>query len=103
MRIAEMVTTYASELQAAFEQKRNGPDTISKAELVELFSQLELQSAYVELIIGRLALVSDDLEHLSYYEFFREFYEGEDLEMREVDEEYEPSNSRTLNRNQMIQ
>jgi|JI61114C2RNA_FD_contig_31_3309511_length_920_multi_1_in_0_out_0_1 hypothetical protein len=33
MRIAEMVTTYANELQAAFEQKRNGPDTISKADL----------------------------------------------------------------------
>jgi hypothetical protein len=37
-----MVTTYASELQAAFEQKRNGPDTIAKAELEDLFKQLEL-------------------------------------------------------------
>jgi hypothetical protein len=40
LRIVDMVSTYANELQAAFEQKRNGPNTISKAGLEELFNQL---------------------------------------------------------------
>jgi hypothetical protein len=43
---------------------------------------LELQAAYIELIVGRLSLVSEDLQHLNYYEFFREFYEGDDMQVQ---------------------
>ena len=47
LRIAEITTTYPGELEAAFEKVKNGPNTISKTKLVEMFHQLELADHYI--------------------------------------------------------
>lgn len=69
-----MTTTYPSELQIAFEKIKNGPETVSKENLIDMFKKLELADNYIELIISELTLCSDDLEHLNFHGFFQRFY-----------------------------
>ncbi len=73
-RIAEMTSTYPYELETAFENIKNGEDTVSKQNLIEMFQKLELEDKYIELIIAELSLCSDDLEHLNFHGFFERFY-----------------------------
>lgn len=80
LRIAEMTTTYPGELEASFEQVKNGPDTISKQKLIEMFKRLELADHYIESIITELSLCSEDLEHLNFHGFFERFYIEDGME-----------------------
>ena len=61
LRIAEMTTTYPSELEIAFEKIKNGPETVARDKLIDMFKKLELADNYIELIISELTLCSDDL------------------------------------------
>lgn len=74
MRIAEMTSTYPEELQTAFDNIKNGEETVSKKDLIEMFQKLELEDKYIDLIIAELSLCSDDLEHLNFVGFFERFY-----------------------------
>lgn len=74
MRIAEMTSTYPYELETAFENIKNGEDTVPKKDLITMFQKLELEDKYIELIIAELSLCSDDLEHLNFHGFFERFY-----------------------------
>lgn len=74
LRIAQMTTTYPGELEAAFQKVKNGPDTICKEKLVEMFKQLELADHYIDAIIVELSLCSEDLQHLNFHGFFERFY-----------------------------
>lgn len=56
-----MTTTYPEELEMSFEQAKNGPDTISKDKLAEMFKRLGLADHYIEAIIVELSLCSEDL------------------------------------------
>lgn len=56
-----MTTTYPEELEMSFEQAKNGPDTISKDKLTEMFKRLGLADHYIEAIIVELSLCSEDL------------------------------------------
>ncbi len=40
IRISEMTCTYPQELEAAFEDIKNGEDTVPKAKLEEMFQKL---------------------------------------------------------------
>lgn len=42
VRIAEMTSTYPRELQVAFENIKNGEETIGRKDLIEMFRKLEL-------------------------------------------------------------
>jgi hypothetical protein len=88
LKVAQMVTVYTAELEAAFEEKKNpGSTTISEKILRELFKELELEKKYVDLIVAELSLVSVDLEHLDYIEFLNRFYmDKEDMGVEELDE-----------------
>ena len=86
LRIAQMVTQYPGELEAAFEKVKNGPDTVSKTKLVELFRQLELADHFIEAIIVELSLCSEDLEHLNFHGFFERFYIEQGLDQNAIDE-----------------
>ena len=100
LKVAQMVTVYTNELEAAFEEKKNKDSmTISEKILRELFRELELEKKYVDLIVAELSLVSEDLSHLDYVEFLNRFFiDKEDMGVEEVDEEDEEDNSKTLNR-----
>ena len=100
LKVAQMVTVYTNELEAAFEEKKNKDSmTISEKILRELFRELELEKKYVDLIVAELSLVSEDLGHLDYVEFLNRFFiDKEDMGVEEVDEEDEEDNSKTLNR-----
>ena len=74
MRIAEMTSTYPYELETAFENIKNGDDTVGKQDLISMFQKLELEDKFIELIIAELSLCSDDLEHLNFHGFFERFY-----------------------------
>ena len=74
MRIAEMTSTYPYELETAFENIKNGEDTVGKQDLISMFQKLELEDKFIELIIAELSLCSDDLEHLNFHGFFERFY-----------------------------
>ena len=54
LKVAQMVTTYATELETAFEEKKNpeNDSTITEKSLRELFQQLELEKKYVDLIVA---------------------------------------------------
>lgn len=78
MKIAEMTSTYPYELQTAFENIKNGDDTVGKQDLIAMFQKLQLQDRFIELIIAELSLCSDDLEHLNFHGFFERFYVEED-------------------------
>lgn len=69
-----MTTTYPSELQIAFEKIKNGPETVEKDKLIDMFKKLELADNYIQLIISELTLCSDDLQHLNFHGFFERFY-----------------------------
>lgn len=56
-----MTCTYPQELEVAFENIKNGEQTVSKDKLIEMFEKLELERKYIELIIAQLSLCSDDL------------------------------------------
>ena len=73
-----MTTAYPEELHIAFQNVRNGEETVSKTDLIQLFRKLELEDKYIDLIISELSLCSDDLEHLNYLGFFERFYIGEE-------------------------
>ena len=62
------------ELETAFENIKNGDDTVAREELTGMFQKLELEQKYIELIIAELSLCSDDLEHLNFHGFFERFY-----------------------------
>ena len=100
LKVAQMVTVYTNELEAAFEEKKNKDSmTISEKILRELFRELELEKKYVDLIVAELSLVSEDLGHLDYVEFLNRFFiDKEDMGVEEVDEEDEEDNSKTLKR-----
>ena len=100
LKVAQMVTVYTNELEAAFEEKKNKDSmTISEKILRELFRELELEKKYVDLIVAELSLVSEDLSHLDYVEFLNRFFiDKEDMGVEEVDEEDEEDNSKTLNK-----
>lgn len=89
LKVAQMVTVYTSELEAAFEEKRNPNSmTISEKVLRELFKELELEKKYVDLIVAELSLVSEDLNHLDYVEFLNRFFiDKDEMGVEEVDEE----------------
>lgn len=70
MSIAEMTTQYPNELESAFEKIKNGPDTVAKKDLIEMFKKLELAEHFIEIIIAELSLCSDDLDHLSIRGYF---------------------------------
>lgn len=74
MSIAEMTTQYPDQLENAFEKIKNGPDTVAKKDLIEMFKKLELADHFIEIIICELSLCSDDLEHLSIRGYFQRFY-----------------------------
>lgn len=74
IRISEMTCTYPQQLEAAFEDIKNGEETVSKDKLIEMFEKLQLERKYIELIIAELSLCSDDLEHLNFHGFFQRFY-----------------------------
>jgi Zn finger protein HypA/HybF involved in hydrogenase expression len=40
VRIAEMTSTYPKELQMAFENIKNGEETVAKKDLIEMFQKL---------------------------------------------------------------
>ncbi len=40
IKIAEMTSTYPTELQVAFENIKNGEETVSKKDLIEMFRKL---------------------------------------------------------------
>ena len=61
LRIAEMATTYPNELEIAFEKIKNGPETVPKGKMMEMFRKLELDEHYISIIISELSLCSDDL------------------------------------------
>jgi hypothetical protein len=61
IRVAEMTSTYPRELQVAFENIKNGEETVARKDLIEMFRKLELEDKYIELIIAELSLCSDDL------------------------------------------
>ena len=61
LRIAEMTTQYPEELAGAFENIKNGPETVAKGKLIEMFKKLELADEYIEAIIAELSLCSEDL------------------------------------------
>lgn len=42
VRIAEMTSTYPRELQVAFENIKNGEETVGRKNLIEMFRKLEL-------------------------------------------------------------
>lgn len=72
--ITKMTCTYPQELQAAFEQIKNGEETVSKKDLVQMFRKLELEDKFIEVIIAELSLCSEDLEHLNFFGFFERFF-----------------------------
>ena len=74
LKISEMTSSYPYELETAFENIKNGEDTVGKADLISMFQKLELEDKYIELIIAELSLCSDDLEHLNFHGFFERFY-----------------------------
>jgi chemotaxis protein histidine kinase CheA len=78
IRISDMTCSYPHELEAAFDEIKNGEETVSKANLIEMFEKLELERKYIELIISELSLCSDDLEHLNFHGFFERFYIDDD-------------------------
>lgn len=47
MRIAEMTSTYPEQLQIAFDNIKNGEQTVAKKDLIEMFQKLELESKYI--------------------------------------------------------
>lgn len=47
MSIAEMTTQYPNQLQNAFEKIKNGPDTVAKKDLVQMFKKLELADHFI--------------------------------------------------------
>lgn len=69
-----MTSTYPYELETAFQNIKNGEETVTKKDLIEMFKKLELEDQYIELIIAELSLCSDDLEHLNFHGFFERFY-----------------------------
>ena len=73
-----MTSTYPNELQVAFQNIKNGEETVSKKDLIEMFQKLKLEDKYIDLIIAELSLCSDDLEHLNFHGFFQRFYIEED-------------------------
>lgn len=83
LRITEMTCTYPQELQAAFEEIKNGEDTVARQDLIEMFKKLELEDKYIEVIIAEMSICSADLNHLNFNGFFERFYDDE------VDGEYE--------------
>ena len=42
IRIAEMTSTYPRQLQVAFENIKNGEETVARKDLIEMFKKLEL-------------------------------------------------------------
>jgi hypothetical protein len=83
IRVAQMVSTYPQELQLAFENIKNGEETVTKQDFIEMFRNLSLEEEYIDLIIAELSLCSDDLQHLNFHGFFERFYFGEDEEPTE--------------------
>lgn len=47
MRIAEMTSTYPYELETAFENIKNGDDTVGKQDLISMFQKLELEDKFI--------------------------------------------------------
>jgi AAA+ superfamily predicted ATPase len=74
MSIAQMTSQYPEELDNAFEKIKNGPETVSKRDLTNMFKKLELADYFIEIIISELSLCSEDLNHLSIRGFFERFY-----------------------------
>jgi hypothetical protein len=94
IRIAEMTSTYPRELQVAFENIKNGEETVGRKDLIEMFQKLELEDKFIDLIIAELSLCSDDLEHLNFHGFFERFYieeENEDYIDNAIEEQGEES------------
>lgn len=52
IRIAEMTSTYPRELQVAFENIKNGEETVGRQDLIDMFKKLELEDKYIDLIIA---------------------------------------------------
>lgn len=75
-----MTSNYPRQLQIAFQNIRNGEQTVARGDLKEMFQKLQLEDKYIELIIAELSLCSDDLEHLNFYGFFERFYLDEEEE-----------------------
>lgn len=96
-RVVEMTLSYPNELETAFENIKNGEQTVAKADLVNLFRKLELEENFIDLIVTELSLCSDDMEHLNFLGYFERFYieEGEfkdgDAISEKQSEESEPS------------
>lgn len=42
IKIAEMTSAYPTQLQLAFENIKNGQETVGRADLIEMFKKLEL-------------------------------------------------------------
>ena len=82
-----MTSTYPRELQVAFENIKNGEETVARKSLIEMFKKLELEDKYIDLIIAELSLCSDDLEHLNFHGFFERFY------IEDENEEYLENNA----------
>lgn len=78
-----MTTEYPAELENAFENIKNGPETVSKDKMIEMFRKLELSDHYIDAIIAELSLCSEDLDHLNFHGFFERFY----IEQSENDQE----------------
>lgn len=47
-----MTSQYPQELQLAFENIKNGEQTVSKANLETMFKKLELEDDYIDLIVA---------------------------------------------------
>jgi hypothetical protein len=47
-----MTSQYPDELDNAFEKIKNGPETVSKRDLTDMFKKLELADHFIEIIIS---------------------------------------------------
>lgn len=61
-------------MESAFDKIKNGPETVAKTDLEQMFQSLELESKYIEVVVQELSLCSTDLEHLNFMGFFERFY-----------------------------
>ncbi len=75
-----MTCTYPQQLQAAFEEIKNGEETVAKKDLIQMFKKLQLEEKYIEVIIAEMSISSTDLNHLNFNSFFQRFYDDEEAE-----------------------
>lgn len=69
-----MTTEYPDQLENAFQNIKNGPETVPKDKMIEMFKKLELADHYIQAIIAELSLCSDDMQHLNFHGFFQRFF-----------------------------